>query len=340
MDCVAIDLGGHNSQVCQRSSKGELKRERRVPTRGLAKVLKGMPPARVVLEACAEAFAVADQARACGHEVVVVPSTTVKALGVGARGIKTDKRDARVLSDVGCKIALPSVHVPAHESRERKAMIAAREALVHARTGLINTVRGWLRTKLIKVPTGATKTFAQRVRSHLEDHPEGLPLAYERLLHIIEELSHQLLLANEELEQIAKDDPVCTRLMSVPGVGPTTAISFQAAIDDHKRFPNAHAAESYLGLTPGEHSSGERKRRTGITKAGSTRTRYLLLQAAWCFWRTRPNDPAVRWAHQIELRRGRKIAITALARKLAGVLFAIMRDGSVYDPTRAAKTNT
>ena len=115
-----------------------------------------------------------------------------------------------------------------------------------------------------------------------------------------------------------------------------TAVRFRAAIDVHDRFGNGHLVASYFGLTPGEDSSSQRVRRTGITKAGATRVRWALIQAAWCAIRTKPLDPMVVWAKAIAQRRGRTIAITALARKLAGILFAIWRDGSKYDPSRGA----
>jgi transposase len=126
--------------------------------------------------------------------------------------------------------------------------------------------------------------------------------------------------------------------MTAPGVGPVTAVRFVAALDEAARFPNAHALESYLGLTPGENSSSERQRRTGITKAGPRELRRALVQAAWTAFRTQPSAPMVRWATQIAARRGRFIAIVALARKMAGILFALWRDGTSYRPAEAARS--
>src|ERR1700722_7996918 len=142
---VAIDLGGRESQVCIRSEKGEVLLERRVATASLSGLLKRRPKgSRVIVETCAEAFHVADSALELGHEVRVVPATLVRALGVGARGVKTDERDARALSEVSTRIDLPSVHVPSHESRDRKSLCSLRDALVSSRTQMINTVRGWM----------------------------------------------------------------------------------------------------------------------------------------------------------------------------------------------------
>jgi transposase len=334
---IAIDLGGRNSQICVRSSEGEIVEERSCETRHLRAYLRRQEPGRVVLETCAEAFAVADAAMELNHQVRVVPATLVRALGVGARGIKTDERDARLLSEASCRMDLPSVHIPKKQSREWKSVCGMREELVSCRTALINTVRGWLRREAWQVSRGASETFAHRVRKLFRERSaDALPRFVERQLETVEHLNKQIAEADEELSTLAEQDETCQRLMTVPGVGPVTALRFVAAIDDRTRFASAHRVESYLGLTPGEDSSSERQRRTGITKAGAPRVRWALTQAAWSARRCRPNDPMVVWSKQVELRRGKRVAVSALCRKLAGILYAIWRDGSTYDAHHGA----
>ena len=337
MDHIAIDLGGTKSRICVRSSDGMIVEEKDVPTRGLKRYLKGRATSRVIVETCAEGFAVADAAKELGHEVRVVPATLVRSLGVGSRGIKTDKRDAQILSEVSCRIDLPSVHIPSEESRRRKSMSGMREGLVSGRTQLINTVRGWLRGQNREaLRSGAAETFAARARTSLAK--EAMPSFVERQLVTIEHLTAQINEADKELATLAKQDPICQRLMTVPGVGPVTSIRFAAALDEVSRFTSAHGVESYLGLTPGESSSSDRKRITSITKAGPTRVRWALVQAAWSARRCAKNDPMVQWSLEVEKRRGKRVAIVALARKMAGMLYAIWRDGTKYDATRGAST--
>lgn len=277
---------------------------------------------------------IADAARELGHDVRVVPAALVPSLGVGARGVKTDRRDARVLSEVSTRIELPSVHVPTQLSRTLKAACAAREALVTARTQLINATRGWLRTQLLRLPAGTSCTFTKRVRKTALQHPEGLPQFVEHMLVVIDALSDQLAQADKQLKDLAAEHPVCQRLMTIPGVGPVTSLRFVAALDSVERFPHAHAVQSYLGLVPGEDSSSTRKRRTGITKAGPPAVRRTLVQAAWSLRLSRPLDPLACWMIEVEKRRGKKIAVVALARRLAGVMYAIWRDGTRYEPSR------
>lgn len=337
MQHIAIDLGGRESQVCVRAEDGTILKEGKHPTAELEKLFRKEQKSRVILETSAEAFKVADAALKEGHEVRVVPATLAPALGVGARRTKTDKRDAQALSSASCKMELPSVHVPSREARERRSLCTAREALVSSRTQLINSVRGYLRTQLVRPAGGKTETFPRRVRKRLERHPEGMPAMIERILLAIEALNEQIAGADEELEQIAEADPTCRRLMTVPGVGPVTAVRFVAAVDQIDRFESAHKVEAYLGLTPGEDSSSDRERRTGITKAGPPRLRWTLVQAAWSLWRTRPTDRNVVWAQEIAKRRSKRVAIVALARKLAGILFTMWRNGADYDPNHQAR---
>ena len=329
MEHVAIDLGGRESQICVRSPDGVIVQEARCSTARLEAFLKQRPHSRVIVETSAEAFAVADGALRCGHEVRVVPSMLAKTLGVGDRGVKTDRRDAQALSLASCRLDLPSVHVPSARARVLKSTCTSREALVSARTQLVNSARGWLRQQVVSLRC-RTESFPARVRELLLAREEGLPTHLEHVLAAIDSLNVQIAVASSELEGVAKDDPVCQRLMTVPGVGPVTAVRYLAALDERARFRNAHAVQSYLGLTPGEDSSSDRRRKTGITKAGPPRVRWALTQACWCALRTRPKDPMVIWAQQIALRRGKAIAVVALARKMAGILFAIWRDGTTY----------
>jgi transposase len=310
--------------------------EKKHPTRGLASLMRSWSPSRVVLETSSEAFRVADAARAAGHEVRVVRATLAKQLGVGERGIKTDLRDARKLSEVSTRIDLPSVHIPTEQARELRSLVRSREMLVSSRTRLVNHARGWLRTMLLKIRGGATATFPDRFRAAATLHKQTVPQHIEQVLVVIDALNVQVLASDRQMRKLVRASELCRRLMTVPGVGPVTALAFVAAIDDVSRFPHAYRLQSYLGLTPGEDSSSERERRTNITKAGTTSVRRTLIQAAWVAFLRRPNEPMVKWAAQIAERRGKFIAIVALARKMAGILYALWRDQTSYRSEKAA----
>jgi transposase len=337
MDHVAIDLGARKSQICVRNGAGEIVEEKRWDTWDLKRYLTERPKSRVIIETCAEAFGVATVAKELGHDTRIVPATLVRTLGVGARRTKTDQRDARALSEASTRVDLPSVHIPKAESRERKTFCGMRDSLVGARTKVINTVRGWLRGQGRRLGKGSRATFTERVRAVCG---ADLPEYVERQLRVVERLTAEIDEADRGLETQAEQDEVCRRLMTVPGVGPLTALRYVATIDEVHRFASAHQVESYLGLVPGENSSSERQQRLSITKAGPPALRWVLVQAAWAL-RTRCRQPSAiplqLWAHQIELRRGKRTATVALARKLAGILYAIWRNGTEYDGARGAK---
>lgn len=336
MQHLAIDLGSRESQLCIRDEQGQILTERKVPTARLPAFLARQPHSRVILETCAEAFFIADAAIELGHQVRVVPATLVRQLGVGERGIKNDQRDARKLSEVSTRVELPSVHVPSALSRERKTLCNSRAALLHSRTQLINYVRGRLRTQALVLHKRNPDTFPAQIRQLLLARPEGIATHIQRVLTVIESLNFQLKDADRELLAVAEQDPLCQRLMAVPGVGPVIALRFVAVVDLPERFHSAHHLMSYVGLTPGESSSSLRQHRTAITKAGASDLRHALVQGCWSMLRTKPHEPMVRWALALAERRNKQIAVVALARKLVGILWALWRDGSSYCADKAA----
>jgi transposase len=126
-----------------------------------------------------------------------------------------------------------------------------------------------------------------------------------------------------------------TRLCTVPSIGPLTAATFRATLDRVDRFRGAHHVEAYLGLVPQEYSSAEHQHRGAITKAGSPHVRWLLVEAGWGILRSKHPEaaPLRAWAERIAVRRGRKVAVVTLARRVAGILYAIWRDGTTYKLT-------
>jgi transposase len=340
MQHVAIDLGSKESQICIRRSDGSILDERKYPTRKLVDLVATWEPSRVVMETCSEAFKIADAAKAAGHQVRVVPGTLVRLLGVGERGIKNDQRDAQQLSKASWQTDVPSVHIPSAAARELRSICGARDVLIDSARKLTNNIRGWVRTQVWRLRPCSARTLGERLRTHASSLDRTLPEHVERQLKTLSLLLEQLDEATAQLARLAHEDPVCRRLMTIPGVGPITAVRFLAVIDDPARFSSAHRVQSYLGLTPGENSSSERERRTGITKAGPNAMSACLVQAAWAATRVRSTHPMIEWSRQIAERRGRFVAVTALARKITGIMFALWRDGTSYEAKRSAKSVT
>jgi len=165
---------------------------------------------------------------------------------------------------------------------------------------------------------------------------DALRIEVAPLLAVLEPLNAQIAAADRRIAALAAEDPRVRRLATAPGVGPVTATAFVATLDDVARFHDAHQVMAYLGLVPSERSSGERQHRGRITKAGSPRVRWLLVEAAWRIWRSRDAGaaPLQAWAERVALRRGQRVAVVALARRLAGILYTLWRDSTDYCAAR------
>ena len=336
MQSIGLDLGSKESQICV-SVRGTVLSERAIATRVLKDWLAGQPPSRVIMESCAESRTVASWARAAGHETYVIPATIARQVGVGARGLKNDERDARALAHYGCAIDQPATsHLKSAEAYELHNLLGTRRMLVQQRADLVRRVKSAMRERVM--PRVArfheSPEFTQKLRDVFVEHPDGLPLGLAMELEQIGLLSKQIEVLNEELERIAQQRPEVVLLMTAPGVGPVVALTFASLIDDPKRFANGRALGNYLGLTPGEATTGFKERKTSVTKAGSSTMRALLVQAAWGVWRTKAKTPLGEWVHRLAERRGKKVAIVALARRLATILWAMWRDQKSFDASK------
>jgi len=333
VDHIGIDLHRKNSQICILTPEGELM-ERRIPTtrESFAAALGGRPRSRMLIEASTESEWAARCLEQLGHEVIVADPNYAPMYAQRTRKVKTDRRDARALAEA-CRLG---AYRPAHRTSDAqqhvRAQVAVREVLVQTRCKYVYLAGAFLRRQGLRCASGGPETFPARVtRLSLPDalHEEIAPL-----LAMVPILTAQIEHADARLERLVANDPRVCRLCTVPGVGPVTAATFVATIDGVERFSGAHQLEAYLGLVPREYSSGERQCRGRITKAGNNRARWLLVEAAWSILRyKKPETLTLRhWAERIAARRGRRRAAVALARRLAGILFAMLRDGTHYQP--------
>jgi transposase len=335
MRSVGLDLGKREVSYCE-VHDGKVIARRTAPSLGALDDLLGpkSPPARVAIEACREAWHVHDVLTNNGHTVLLIDTTRVKRLGVGHHGRKRDSIDAEVFAHAVEQRQIPLAHVLSPHRRELREKLNARRTLVETRACFVTTMRGVVRARGEKLAGCDTEAFRRTLaRASLS---EGARAAIAPLATVLETLDQQLSRVEVELEQLASQEPTIAQLTTTPGVDIIVASVFVSVVDEAKRFPNAHKLESYLGLVPREDTTGGRdKQKLGsITKCGNAYARAMLVQAAWCILRGRRADPLRSWAHGVERRRGKRIAVVALARRLAGVLWAMWRDGRPYDPAR------
>ena len=333
MEIIGLDLHKRESQLSMKAEDGTVS-ERRIATsrERFTAVLGQRPPARVLLEATTESEWVAQHLEALGHEVIVADPNFAAMYATRSRRSKTDKRDARTLMQACATGVYRRAHRLSAPRRHVRAQLAVRDALVRTRTRAIALAKALARRDGLRVASSASHAAVGRIAA--------LPLSAELrgalapLCQLIGVVSEQLEELDHELAGLVQSDPTVARLVTTPSVGPVTAAAFVATIDDVGRFRTAHELEAYLGLVPSEKSSGERRRLGRITKAGNSRMRWLLVEAGWGLLRSRsPEAAALRaWGLRIAARRGKRIAAVALARRLAGILFALWRDEVAFDP--------
>jgi transposase len=197
-----------------------------------------------------------------------------------------------------------------------------------------NDLRGTLRNLGLKVGAVGAVKFEARIKELIEDLPD-LAALVEPLLVVRRTLREQVALLHHRLLTIVRDDEVCRRLMTVPGVGPVVALTYRATVDVPARFRKSKAVGAVLGLTPCKHQSGESDHTGAISKCGDEMMRVMLYEAAQILLiRSTRWSWLKAWAMQIARRRGLKKAIVALARRLAVIMHRIWVDGSEFRWTR------
>jgi transposase len=337
MEYGAIDLHSRRSQIRIVEDNGAVVKDCRIDTTraALTHVFASRPRMRILVEASTEAEWVAQCLEALGHDVIVADPNYTLMYGARARRVKTDKRDAAALVEA-CRLGIfrRAHRVSATQWRERQRQ-TVRGQLVRHRTALINLTRALLRQEGYRLPGGEAETVVARVRA-LQLSPV-LRTILTPLCTTMQQLTAILRTLDRRAVRRAEADPIVRQLMTAPGVGPIVALNYRAILDDPARFGGeARRAAAFVGLVPREQSSAERQRKGRITKAGPSTLRVLLIQASWVVWRSRRSDTdALRtWAHALAARRGKRIAVVALARRLCRILYAMWRDGVDFRPAR------
>jgi transposase len=331
----AIDLHLRRSVFRIEDDGGALMQEGRMATSAadLSRVFGRRAPMRVLLESSTDSEWAATLLESFGHEVIVADPSYLPMYGSRHRAVKTDRRDVRALVTACRQGHYRRAHRVPPATRQLRQRLRVRRHLVRMRTQTINVLRALLRQDGLRLPSGAAEAVLPRLAR------VAVPAPLAPVLRPLQTwlATLQALLADAEAAVAgeAAADPVARHLMSVPGVGPVTALTYRAVLDTPARFDgDAGRASAFLGLVPSEYSSGDQRRRGHITKRGPRDLRALLVQTAWAIWRARGavSAPLRLWAQALAARRGRRIAIVALARRVSRILLALWRDGVDFGP--------
>ncbi|WP_424139390.1 IS110 family transposase [Roseomonas chloroacetimidivorans] len=243
--------------------------------------------------------------------------------------------DARGIAELMRVRTFREVWIKSQESQRRGMLLTARGTLHGQRVALENTIRGLLRLEGIQFPTRGSR-FAEDVLERIGGS-DALHLIIRPLLEARATIMRQILVLDRQIITTAQQDSVCRLLMTIPGVGAHTALSFKACVDDPARFRRSRTVGAHFGLTPGQYSSGEVNIAGRISKMGDRGMRRLLYVAANAMM-TRSRWSALKaWAMRLAKARGARRAKVALARRLAATMHAMWQSGEPFRWTKQAE---
>ena len=249
---------------------------------------------------------------------------------------KTDRNDARGIAQMIRVGLYRPVHVKTLRSRKLRMLLTHRQLLQSKAIAVDNDLRGTLRNFGLKVGIVRAARFEARIRELVEGLPD-LAALVEPLLVVRQVLREQVAVLHRRLLAVVRDDEVCRRLMTTPGVGPLVALTYRTTVDVPARFRKSKSVGAVFGLTCSRDQSGERDRAGAISRCGDKMMRTMLYEAAQSMLvRSTRWSWLKAWAMQVARRRGKKKAIVALARRLAVILHRIWVDGTEFRWTREA----
>ncbi len=317
-----IDAGGHKV-FGKRLSRSQF-----------MEFLGALSPTLVAMEACRGSHHWARCALELGHQVRLIHPKYVKPF------VKTNKNDWADAEAICVAVGQPGmrfVPVKSLEQQSLQMLHGARSQAVRARTAKANQIRAWLHEAGVVIPRGVGQ-LRGRVPEVLSAQAERWPALlvsvvrglYEEFCHLDQRIADY----DAQVQSQVADDPRCQQLMSLPGVGPLSASALVAKIGGGEGFRSARHFAAWLGLVPRHEGTGGRNRLYGISKRGDAYARSLLIHGARSALRTAAKraDGTARWVEEVAQRRGFNVACVALANKTARMAYALLRDGTSYQP--------
>lgn len=330
---AGLDVSLEETAICVVDETGQLMKEARAASepRALIEALKGteLPLARIGLEACSLTAWLHDGLCAAGLPAICIETRQANA-AMKTMPNKTDRNDARALAQIMRTGWFRRVHVKSRQCRLWRSLLVARRSVLNEMRTIENVVRAILREGGLKLGTPGRARFAARVRELAGDDRAIMAIAAP-LLKVLETMLEELARLTKQVLDIARKEAICRRLMSVPGVGPITALAFRATIDRPERFSCSRAVGAHLGLTPARYQSGETDIQGKISRCGDELARTALYEAAHTLLVRSKKWSALRaWGMKIARRRGLARARVAVARKLAVILHRMWVDESQF----------
>src|SRR4249920_1639785 len=334
---AGLDVSVKETSLCIVDDAGRIVREVRVASEPEALLAVLTNPAyhfkRIGLEAGPLSQWLFSVLAAAGLPVICVETRHMRAV-LQAQINKTDRNDARGIAQMMRVGLYRPVHVKTLRSQKLRMLLTHRKLLQSKAIAIDNDLRGTLRNFGLKVGVVGALKFEARIKELVENLPDLAELV-EPLLIVRRALREQIGILHGRLLTVARNDDVCRRLMTVPGVGPVVALTYRATVDVPARFRNSKAVGAVFGLTPARYQSGEIDRSGAISRCGDEMMRAMLYEAAHILLvRSTKWSWLKAWAMQVARHRGLKKAIVALARRVAVIMHRIWVDGTEFRWTR------
>src|SRR5215831_11027530 len=334
---AGLDVSVKDASVCIVDDTGKIAREVKVASEpdALLAVLKN--PAyrfkRIGLEAGPLSQWLFSALADASLPVICVETRHMRAV-LKAQINKTDRNDARGIAQMIRVGLYRPVHVKTLRSQKLRILLTHRKLLQSKAIAVDNDLRATLRNFGLKVGIVGQAKFEARIKELVEDLPD-LAVLVEPLLVVRRVLREQIGILHRRVLTVVRDDEVCRRLMTVPGVGPVVALTYRATVDVPARFRHSKSVGAVFGLTPAKDQSGERDRSGAISRCGDEMMRVMLYEAAQIMLlRSAKWSWLKAWAMKIARHRGMKKAIVALARRLAVIMHRMWVDGTEFRWTR------
>jgi len=329
---IGIDLAKNVFAVHAVDAQGQIVWTKPVVKRPqLLELMANIPPCVIGMEACTGAHHWAREFMKFGHTVRLIAPKFVIPYRMSGKGGKNDAHDAAAICEAVIRPQMRFVPIKSMDAQAHLALHRVRQGFVEERTALINRIRAVLAEFGIVLPQKA-EVIRQRTGEFLEALPGFANRVVGDLLSHLQILDDRITEYDHLLKQAAKEDARCVRMMQVPGIGPTTATALLASIGNGHDFKNGRQLAAWLGLVPGQYSSGGKPKLGRITKAGDRYIRTLLILGARSVLATASGktDRFSQWALALQARIGYGKALVAIAAKNARILWAMLRKGEDF----------
>ncbi len=335
---IGIDLGKTTFHLVGLDVRGKVLVKKKFSRKQLLAYTANLQKSLIGMEACSGAHFIGAVLRSQGHDARLIPAQFVKPF---VKSNKNDFIDAEAIAEAVVRQNMRFVPIKTDDQLDLQALHRVRDRLVHRRTAVINQIRGFLLERGITFARGPAKLRSQ-MATILEDADSNLTPRMRNLVdHLWKEwkqLEVDIATIGKEIDTIATDDPACQRLLQIPGVGPLISTATVAAIGNGAAFRKGRDFSLWLGLIPGQYSTGGKAKLLGISKRGNNYLRRMFIHGARSvLLRAQQNTSSLgRWIRQLEARAPRNKVAVALANKLARITWAVLAKGEDYRAEAAA----